>query len=122
MKPAKRPFFRFHLLTLVLMALAAGGFLWPNTRGKMFIHNTAKTTVLRTAYGWPCICYAGKVIAAVDETSGDMIPPKGFQGIADLPDMVCGALINASALFLILLIVAIISEFFIIRRREGRKP
>jgi hypothetical protein len=32
----KRPWFRFQLLTLVLLALAAGGMMWANTGERVY--------------------------------------------------------------------------------------
>jgi hypothetical protein len=64
----KRPWFRFHLLTLVLMASAAGGFMWVNIR----MHHTAAweryaldgvayvgpvTSDALYEYGWPVTVY-----------------------------------------------------------------
>jgi hypothetical protein len=55
----KRPWFRFHLLTLVLMVLAAGGVLWLNVckRSSEDIfagrHMVFMESCQPFAYGWP---------------------------------------------------------------------
>lgn len=50
---AKWPWFRFHLLTLVLMALAAGGAIWVNTRMEKSIHLPGQFVIYADEYGWP---------------------------------------------------------------------
>jgi hypothetical protein len=50
----KRPWFRFHLLTAVLIMLAASGMLWANCDKLEINVPNDKTDYGAEAYGWPC--------------------------------------------------------------------
>ena len=106
----KRPWFRFSLLTAVLMMLAAGGMLWLNASAIEFMYG--QTTELPNggiefddcfgkAYGWPWLWIF------------DVEPHCRWRGIALVGDVVTLALAIGSTAF--------VCES-ILRRREGRKP
>jgi hypothetical protein len=101
-----RPWFRFHLLTAVLMMLAAGGFVWKNTLlddgcvvfdgSKGFNH-----------YGWPL---AINDLEADNFVLHQINSNWQWKGIAG----------NLVLLVGMLVMISLISES-IIRRREARK-
>ena len=59
----KRPWFRFHLLTAVVMMFAAGGALWIDVR--VFRLNHAEV-----ARGWPLPLYTRSLPEGVDPETG----------------------------------------------------
>jgi len=105
----KRPWFRFHLLTLVLTSLAAGAALWANVRKKWESgHAPTPIDALFEGYcrGWPFImqCKAGPLESA-----------------EDCPLQVKWLILNVMVSLSILCVVALVSET-LLRRSEGRKP
>ena len=118
MNEAKRPWFRFHLLTAVLMMVAASGMLWANLQMR---HTAAWFELCRIQdenptwvgllsedalmeYGFPATVYS----------EGHRVfytPTLHWPGILE----------NAVVVTALLLAIAVASEH-LIRRREGRKP
>ena len=111
----KRPWFRFHLLTAVLMMVAAGYLLRQNcmrvetetgsdmAAADAMVRMTAYVTDPYYVYGWPSTIYStGKFDLYV--------PHWHFKGV----------IINASTAISVLVAVACVSEW-LIRRREARK-
>ena len=122
----KRSWFRFHLLTAVLMMVAAGGMLWVN-----FDKRDSYTLILdvepmpadeKPAYeifkqGWPLVWR---------ERSDDGYVPRRRMKRAGTPFYVdpsfaVAVTINILVAAGIILAAAFVSES-LIRRREGRKP
>ena len=102
---SKRPWFRFHLLTLVLMALAASVLLWANMRQQGLVH------------GWPFTMHS--VWISLDSEEAAMTaghPYWEWDGVWNLR----GVILNSVAALASLTIVAALSEA-ILRRREARK-
>ena len=101
----KRPWFRFHLLTAVLMTVAAGGMMWINT-----------SNPTPNYHGWPWI--------AVDSNHDHLSKWYDDRQTWEC----CNLIVFPMPLFLdILTAVVIICSLaanieFLIRRREGRKP
>jgi hypothetical protein len=67
----KRPWFRFHLLTAVVMMFAAGVFIWINTRPRSAIRGTGTyyadeqptqpaTGIMFSEAGWPWVFCSGE--------------------------------------------------------------
>ena len=103
----KRPWFRFHLLTAVLMMLAASGALWWEL--------TAANDGIFRRFGWPLTAYRvatdyGALLISL-MTSDDGRPV--FYGKAIFVDSII-ALGGVLA-------IGILCEL-LLRRREGRKP
>ena len=121
----KRSWFRFHLLTAVLMVVAAGGLMWLNTR----VTNTAElaqshqeylekypdrlrngvpnvdwSEIIGSDYGWPATAF---VLSGSNRVQSHWIW--------------LGVIADCAAITILLAIVALVSES-IVRRREGRKP
>ena len=128
----KRRWFRFHLLTAVLMMLVAGGVLWLNVR--VFRLNSAEV-----ARGWPLPLYTRALPEGIDPETGFYRQsfrsglggaPPGFKRfnsaglLLDLdPDPALrpfGLMLDFAMLVSAVAGAALISES-IIRRREGRK-
>jgi hypothetical protein len=110
----KRPWFRFHLLTAVLMMFAAGGLLWANTLIRPFPIDLGEGLTKHVAgQGWPQ-CYLQTNKGAEDLGCSIKVEE---EGIVDYPpllfDFLCGAII--------LMVIALTSES-LLRGREGRKP
>jgi hypothetical protein len=117
----KRPWFRFHLLTLVLMALVAGGMLganillhpaWPVNR------NESQRRCMR---GFPCAAYS-----FIDDT----LPEDNYGGGSGggvsgyfeyQPHFRFSGVAADSVLMLIVVIGVLASSELLIRHREARK-
>ena len=114
----KRLWFRFHLLTAVLMMVAAGLAMSLSFQQRPYYADDwsptaydAKQTI-GTAQGWPL---AFHVTDNIDFGDGEII-------VLPVSKWNYGSLaVDIFALFPVLAAVALISEF-LIRRREGRKP
>ena len=105
----KRPWFRYHLLTAVLMMIAASGMVWTNMRGyesdfEIFIPSTvtAADPIQVLCYGWPVRCCVAQV---------------GVDTIWNARSVFVNVLVAVG----ILAAVALVSKS-LFRRREGRKP
>ena len=53
MSEPKRPWFRFHLSTLVVLSVVAGGLLWANVKPKITIDYSGSLPPIDEFYGWP---------------------------------------------------------------------
>ena len=103
----KRQWFRFHLLTAVLMLFAAGGFVWPNVQEHRIIPEWADNEPARI-FGWPVT--AVTFYSAFAMRTSDDVPEISYRGL----------LVDAVSALGLLFTVALISEY-LIRRRETRK-
>ena len=111
---SKRPWFRFHLLTAVLMMIGAGGaagvnatpryFVWKNS-DKISSYWHALPGYAFKAWGWP--------LPAVSAVRDEDLVKINWIGKAVFIDAIV-----AGGIFLFMLVI---SEF-LLRRREGRKP
>ncbi len=115
----KRPWFRFHLSTAVLLTLTAGGMVWPNVIPNpryQYVHYTYRAMYSRY-YGWPVAFAWSHNRAVIDEerkiSRGELYPMK----LSWIP----GLLIDGAFFVGVLGLVAFLSES-IIRHREARKP
>ena len=112
----KRPWFRFHLLTAVLMMLAAGGMMWLNLCKRLVdlpADGAYETEPL--IYGWPLnFAYHGprSFRTGLGMTWGDGVTTLFFWR---------GVIVDVVVFILILVCVTSCIEF-LLRRREGRKP
>jgi hypothetical protein len=119
----KRPWFRFHLLTAVLMMFAAGGVIGVNTCERVFREYqtmpdsaNSESRLLRTqlwGMGWP-FCYF-QTRATVVRHKGDWDLGPNHEPIEKMP--LAGDIIIGVG---IVIALAFVSEF-LLRRREGRK-
>ena len=100
----KRPWFRFHLLTAVFMALAAGGVVWLNATLRW---SPLQVDVFKY-YGFPLAICTKYYTALHSEYESDWI----FSPLA--------ILIDAALALSIIGLVALISES-LLRRRKGRE-
>ena len=115
----KRPWFRFHLLTAVLMMFAAGAMIWPNFVPNLqfqYVHYKYKSKFARY-YGWPA-SFAWHSYAAVITDDGKIV--KGEARPMEL-NWIPGLIIDAAFYAAVLGGIAYFSES-LIRRREARKP
>jgi hypothetical protein len=126
----KRPWFRFHLLTLVLMMLAAGGLLGANIftpRAIVFEKNVSKdprSNLMRDKLtfawsGWPIRGPQTIVIGAginPEDQIASMVRFNATGRFRDYRTIIFNVLIAIG----LVLIIAIILEY-ILRRREGRR-
>jgi hypothetical protein len=134
----KRPWFRFHLLTLVLMMLAAGGWIGLNMQPPMieYAHIDAQwnETVIVRSRGWP-VPQERVYYESHGKTDPDMFLThylKGQKSFMDddvsrvdqwrlLSSSKYDAMYDNVAIGIVMLLgIALVSEF-IIRRREARK-
>lgn len=119
----ERRWFRFHLLTLLLIALVAGGLLSLNVSMRL---DHAKSHYER---GWPFTMYGGNsaipmVLLWKDNPEVYWIPdpngpgpePIGLNGEWYIRDL----LLNTATIFAVIAATAVASEFFL-RRREARR-
>ena len=120
-----RPWFRFHLLTTVLMTLAAGGMLWMNVN----VVFDGDYIVWR---GWPwpywhhVLKYEGvnEYGYTRSHRSLSAIPgaPPGFKRFTEPGYYPALRVLGDAGLGLfVIFAVALVSEL-LLRRREGRKP
>jgi hypothetical protein len=113
---SKRHWFRFHLLTAVLMMFAAGGILSVALTGRRIVQESIRDTSASPPwdtfpapdlgerhYGWPMVAYCSYEVAIENRWYG------------------IGAAIDATVGLLFIGSVAFVSES-LLRRREGRKP
>ena len=101
----KRPWFRFHLVTAVLMMVAAGGLLCANITSGQFAYPRYNFPVAEYVRGWPVIAW-------------NLVPRNyGYVAIFDWPSL----LIDVCIWLVCLSSIAVVSGF-LIRRRKGRKP
>jgi hypothetical protein len=121
----KRPWFRFHLLTAMLLMIAAGGFLWANIRS-----HDAPSELSGTWKGFPFPMFSethprlpfggeGNVILWQHDSYFKVGPIRfAFQD-----NGWCYGLIAVNVLTGVvgLIGVALVSEY-LLRRREGRTP
>src|SRR5579862_1167387 len=125
----KRPWFRFHLLTAVLMMVAAGGMLMVNLSDRPYwTHFAASNRVgpvegTSTCYGWPAACYvrldASNVPPGIEPYNIGEFGLKHRDGAYHANDTWAPEIIvNVVVTVLVLLGTALISEV-LIRRREG---
>jgi hypothetical protein len=114
----KRPWFRFHLLTLVLMALAAGTFLGANMRERLGDRKVGEWR----CYGWPFdVAEVRGVITFSISGEPDPIIADPFDPVAFGPQYNgANIALNCMMALSVLAAVAFVSEF-LIRRREARK-
>jgi hypothetical protein len=106
-KKPKRRWFRFHLMTAVLMMVAAGGLIGQNA----VIRETVEEYRIVNGFGWPFI-FRPTFIREFDDPN-----PERYGYDLNLWHLSLNTLLLVS----ILLCVALISES-ILRRREGRRP
>jgi len=104
----KRPWFRFHLLTLVLMTLSLGGIMHLNTRNR--------GCEMR---GWPCGMYYPLLFLDSEEAT-IAVAEGGYWPRWYGPWNTQGVVVNISVGLSFLLTVALVSEC-LIRRRENRR-
>ena len=108
-EPEKRPWFRFHLLTMVLMTLAAGALLWENV--KRFRYSPAIYGAAHHELGWP---WTGMYFWTpnVRPINAPAVEYRYLNGWAFAADFGCA--------MTLVIAVAFLSEC-ILRRREARK-
>lgn len=115
--------FRFHLLTLVLMALTAGLIIWPNVvpnpRFQYACHQSK--SMFGDFYGWPA------AFALQDHsenfamtTDGRCLPLEG-PAIPMKLTWIPGLLIDGLVFIGVLALIALISESILRRRGRGRE-
>ncbi len=108
----KRPWFRFHLLTAVLMMVGAGTMLWINTR-RDYWHEPNGWHI---EWGWPL-----RTLVQVKQPVGTVFNEYVYTVpyVSPNTDWRVVAL-NAVIAIGIVVILGVLSEYFI-RRREARK-
>ena len=125
----KRPWFRFHLLTAMLMMLSAGAFLGLNLKRR------PDPPFAGTCQGWPLVFEWDFTWVGVQSVSNpnkysyswklDSKNERDYSpGHNEQPGlMVCTGYLYADITFAIFVLIGttFISEY-LIRRREGRKP
>ena len=110
----KRPWFRFHLLTAVVMMFAAGAMVWANIVPSRHEDGNGYLThpyLYDLDYGWP-----GMVVRHLSPINPKWVDFQDSKTIIQWPK-VCGNVI----ICLMLLLLSAIGSEFLIRRRESRK-
>ena len=118
----KRPWFRFHLLTAVLMALAAGLLLWQDVAWHFseYAHAKSDSSIIGEDFerGWPrryefkYASYPGKSRYPLPPLEDEQ-PSFAFDRETLILDVLIGVAVLAA--------IGVEVEF-IIRRREAKKP
>jgi hypothetical protein len=123
----ERPWFRFHLLTLLLMTVAAGGLVGANLMRYQSYNSDIKVPkdmweqfnaqeraqFFNVGYGWPLCCY--EIVPAQHRLFFSDTEEESFRSV-----YYWSFAINIVTALLILASTAFLSEF-LLRRREGRK-
>ncbi len=120
----RRPWFRFHLLTAVLMMLAAGGIMWANLRGyegptRAVEFYNERGVMHHRYWGWPWVAAYETEYPPLGRNLGlevgtmDKYNASGYVTEHLIYDVCIGSLGLAA--------VALVSES-LLRRREARQP
>ena len=67
--PKKRPFFQFHLSTLIVLTFLAARLLWANMAGQEWVsqsNHAPHVTYCNTDYGWPVHSVTRYFVTEVD--------------------------------------------------------
>jgi hypothetical protein len=108
---ARRPWFRFHLLTAVLMMVATGGMLGVNFRNA---NKSADPNVFTSPiYGWPFVTYSNYFD---DQVKAGHVAPSMVAFDVEMRWHFAGVAMNCGILVFALALIAFISEHLLRRR------
>jgi hypothetical protein len=112
----KRPWFRFHLLTAIVLVISSGGLIGLNTVLRFTEVSKPDIQEVRRVeyhgYGWPLVTYVKS------DVLGTGIDGKWREGKPNVIPI--AVLADGSATLALLVAITFLSEY-LIRRREARK-